>query len=154
MGVQDIKRIVQRHGGSIDHERDLRYVIIILHNQIVFWLDGKAEIRFLSNKEHRHYRDFIECVLDASEVIEETALMRSRTEKEESFHRDRLLKKCVMNEKAHEVSQPHLISNIKEYRERKDNLVKQVTEEIVTMMCVEWSKENRDEAISNEFNNK
>lgn len=53
----------------------------------------------------------------------------------------------------HEVLQPRLVRNIKEYRERKDDLMKTVSEEIVTKMYKEWSRDSnhRFQSLTQEF---
>ena len=67
-------------GGGDAHQSDLSHVLIVLHNQIIFWLDEQAENRFLYNETCHHHRDWIQCVIDTSKVVEETTLMRVNME--------------------------------------------------------------------------
>ena len=71
----------------------------------------EAENRFLSIKEYHRHRDWIQCVLDTSKVIEETTLMRLNIEGDERAYRKHLLGIYLLNEEGHEVNRPHLVSS-------------------------------------------
>jgi hypothetical protein len=149
MGVNYLKKTIRECVGDTKHESDLRYTTVVLYNEIVFWLDRRSEDPKLSSKKYQLHRDFMECVLETSKVIEETTLMRHEVEGDERFWKNHLMD-FYFNAEGHEVNQPRLVHNIKQYRERKDNKVKTVTEEIIAKMYRIWLRDNKDAVKFNE----
>lgn len=130
MGYRYIQKVVREFQGGLvrDHYKDLKYTCLILFNKIV---DGlrKGNLGGIS---------FVDTVLEASNIIEETTLMREQIKSDEAaFKRDMIYWYLEDDLEKMTYRIPSKVDTFDRFRDKKSNKAKDYAIEIVTKNMIQ-----------------
>lgn len=114
------------------HYEDLKRASMMLYNELARRLrSGATGSKF-----------FVDVVLKASNVIEDTTLMREFIKDDENRYKQRMIDYYHGEEMEYKV--PYAVSNVEAFRNKKTNMVKDTAVEVVTKMYRIYCEDRRD----------